>query len=47
MYKTMAVVKVETHIIPNIRASQIGRFMIPVIMYVETFKPDVIGSVTS
>jgi hypothetical protein len=47
MYKTRVVVKIETHIIPNIRASQIGRFMIPVIMYVETFKPDVIGSVTS
>jgi len=47
MYKITAVVKVETHINPNIRASQIGRFMILVIMYVETFKPDVIGSVTS
>jgi len=38
----MAVLKVETDIITSITASPLGRTAILVIMYVETFKTDVI-----
>ena len=37
-----AVLKVETYIVTSISASLIGRAVILVIMYVETFKTDVI-----
>ena len=42
IYKITAVMKVKTDIIANIPASLIGRAVILVIMYVKTFKSDVI-----
>jgi len=39
--RIMAVIKVETDIITSITVSLIGRAVILVIMYVETFKTDV------
>ena len=38
----MSDLKIETDIITNIAASQIGRAEILVIMYVKNFKPDII-----
>jgi len=40
MYSIMTVMKVETDIIISIVASLIGRAVIAVILYVETFKTD-------
>ena len=42
-YRTMAVLKVETDIITGITVNIIERVVILVIMYVETFKTDVIS----
>ena len=42
-YRIKAVFKVETDIITNIASRLIGQFEILVIMYVETFKTDVIS----
>ena len=41
-YRKTAVLKVETDIITSIKASLIGQAVILVVMYVETFKTDVI-----
>jgi hypothetical protein len=41
-YRITSVLKVETDIIASITASTMGRVVILVIMYVETFKTDVI-----
>ena len=43
IYRIMAVVKVETNIITSIAVSLIACAVIILIMYVETFKTDVIG----
>jgi len=42
IYRIMAILKVKTDIITSISASSIGRAVILVITYVETFKMDVI-----
>lgn len=41
--REMTILKVETDIITNIQESPIGRAVIPVIMYAETFKTGVIA----
>ena len=42
IYRIMAVLKVETYIIASITTSPIGRAVMLVVMYVETFKTKVI-----